>query len=75
MCVYIYIYRRKNQKNSEILLNKNNKCLFSYLYTLTFTVKGFKVIYYRTKASNMETTVNKECDNYMKEMFRTCENA
>ena len=23
----------------------------------------------------METTVNKECDNYMKEMFRTCENA
>ena len=22
----------------------------------------------------METTVNKECDNYMKQMFRTCEN-
>ena len=22
---------QKNQKNSEILLNKNNKCLFSYL--------------------------------------------
>ena len=23
----------------------------------------------------METTVNKECDNYMKQMFKTCENA
>ena len=37
----------KESKYSEILLNKNNKCLFSffsYLYTLTFTVKGFKVI-------------------------------
>ena len=22
----------------------------------------------------METTVNKECDNYMKQMFNTCEN-
>ena len=43
--IYKYIQITKNQKNSEILLNKNNKCLFSYLYTLTFTVKGFKVIY------------------------------
>ena len=48
---------------------------FYYLYILTFTVKGFKVIYYRTKPSNMETTVNKERDNYMKEMFRTSEKA
>ena len=23
----------------------------------------------------MEITVNKECDNYMKQMFKTCENA
>ena len=23
----------------------------------------------------METTGNKECDNYMKQMFKTCENA
>ena len=29
-------------KHSEILQNKNNKCLFSYLYTLTFTVKVLK---------------------------------
>ena len=42
---------------------------------MTFTVKGFKVIYSCTKAFNMETTVNKECDNYMKQMFKTCENA
>ena len=34
----------KESKYSEILLNKYNKCLFSYVYTLTFTVKGFKVI-------------------------------
>ena len=27
------------------------------------------------KASNMETTVNKECDNHVKQMFKTCENA
>ena len=34
----IYIFRvwRKNQTNSEILLNKNNKCLFSYLYTYIY---------------------------------------
>ena len=42
---------------------------------MTFTVKGFKVIYYCTKASNIETTVNKECDNYIKQNFKTCENA
>ena len=42
---------------------------------MTFTVKGFKVIYSCTKASTMETTVNKGCDNYMKQMFKTCENA
>ena len=65
----------KESKYSEILLNKNNRCLFSYIYILTFTVKGFKVIYPCTKTSNMETTVNKKCDNYMKEMFRTRENA
>ena len=41
----IYSYWRKNQKYFEILRNKNNKLLFSYLYTLTFTVKGFKVTY------------------------------
>ena len=29
------------KKNSDILRNKNHKCLFSCLYTLTFTVKGF----------------------------------
>ena len=42
---------------------------------MTFTVKGFKVVYFCTESSNMETTVNKECDNYMKRMFKTCENA
>ena len=36
----------KESKYSEILLNKNNKCLFSQFYSLTsFTIKGFKVIY------------------------------
>ena len=52
-----------------------NAFLVIYIYILTFTVKGFKVIYPCTKTSNMETTVNKECDNYMKQMFKTCENA
>ena len=32
------MYVRKNQKNSEILLNKNNKCLFSYLYIYIYKV-------------------------------------
>ena len=66
----------KESKYSEILLNKNDKCLFSYIYIyiLTFTLKGFKVIYPCTKAWNMETTVNSKCDNYIKQMFRTCQN-
>ena len=47
--IYIYIYNiytyriqsdERITKNTEILRNKNNKCLFSFLYTLTFTVKG-----------------------------------
>ena len=38
-------------------------------------LKLFKVICYCIKASNMEATVNKEYDNYMKQMFKTCENA
>ena len=42
---------------------------------MTFTVKGFKVICYCSKASNMETRVNKECDHCMEEMFKTCGNA
>ena len=42
---------------------------------MTFTVKGFKVIYSCTKVSNVETTVNKDCGNYMKQMFNTCQNA
>ena len=63
------------KKNSEILLNKNDKCLFSYLDILTLTAKGFRAIYFSTKASNMETTVSKECDNYIIQMLKTCENA
>ena len=42
------------KKNSEILLNKYNKCFFSYLYTLTFTAKSFNV--YITKCKK-ETKV------------------
>ena len=57
--IYIYIYIYVTKKHLlflfgyvsefyfilfEILLNKNNNCLFSYLYTLTFTVKGFQII-------------------------------
>ena len=54
----------KESKRTENLLNKNNECLFiSHLYTLTFTVKGFKVTYNCTQASNMESTVNKDCDH------------
>ena len=41
---------------------------------MAITVICFKVIYPCTKTSNMETTVNKECDNYMKQMSKTCEN-
>ena len=26
--------------------NKNNRCLFGYLYTLTFTIKGFESYIY-----------------------------
>ena len=33
-------------KHSEIKQNKNNKCLFSDLYTLTFTVKVLKLYIY-----------------------------
>ena len=65
---------KESKRILNITLNKN-KCLFSYLYTLTFTLKGFKVIYYCTETSNMETAVNKECNNYMKQMLKTCENA
>lgn len=36
-------YDEKNQKNSEILLDKNSQFLFSYLYTLAFTVESFKL--------------------------------
>ena len=43
------------------MLNKNN---------LTFTVKGFTVVYHWTQASNMETTVNKKCENYIKQTFK-----
>ena len=41
---------------------------------MKLTVRGFKVVYYCTKVSNMETKVNKEYENYMKEMFKRCEN-
>ena len=56
--------------NCEILLNKNKICLFNYLCTLKFTVKCFKVTYYCTEVYNIETTVIKECENYMKQMFK-----
>ena len=46
------------------------KCLFNYLCTLKFTVKRFKVTYYCTEVYNIETTVIKECENYMKQMFK-----
>ena len=36
---------------------------FSYLFTL----KALKVTYYYTQDSNSETTVNKECENCMKQ--------
>ena len=39
------------------MLNENNKCLFSYLNTLEFTIEGFKLIYYYSQASNNQTTV------------------
>ena len=42
---------------------------------MTFTIKGFKNIYYCTKGCNMETTESKECDSYTKQMFKTCDNA
>ena len=56
-------------------MKKNEECLFSYLYTLfisftfsyLFTVKALKVTYYYTQDSNNETTVNKECENCMKQ--------
>ena len=35
----------KESKYSEILLNKYNKCLFSYVYTLKFTVVTFMYVY------------------------------
>ena len=63
---------RTIKKNTEILLKKNEECLFSYLHTLTFTVKALKVTYYYTQDSNNEATVNKECENCMKETFNPC---
>ena len=32
-------------------------------------------MYYCTESSDMETTVNMESDNLMKQMFQACENA
>ena len=32
-------------------------------------------MYYCTESSDMETTVNMESDNFMKQMFKACENA
>ena len=31
------------------------------------------MLYYCTKALKMEMTVNREFDNYMKQIFKTCE--
>ena len=63
--IYIYIiYIYISHRHTDII----------YIH-LTFTVKGFKVIYSCTKVSNVERTVNKDCSNYMKQMFNTCENA
>ena len=32
-------------------------------------------MYYCTESSDMEMTVNMESDNFMKQMFKACENA
>ena len=32
--------------DSEMLLNKNNKCLFDYVYTMAFTVKALESYIY-----------------------------
>ena len=37
---------------------------------MTFTIKGFRVIHYCTKASIMETPVNKKYGNYMKQILQ-----
>ena len=39
------VCRRKNQTNSEISLNKNNKCLFSYL-SISIYVYTYVCTYY-----------------------------
>ena len=54
-CIFItfMFVLRKDQNHSEIMLDTNNKCFFIYLYTLTFTLKGFKGRCYCTEASNI----------------------
>ena len=58
ICIYIYKYiynfeilkiilsLMKELFDSEMLLNKNNKCLFDYVYTMAFTVKALKSYIY-----------------------------
>ena len=58
ICIYIYKYiynfeilkiilsLMKELFDSEMLLNKNNKCLFDYVYTMAFTVKALESYIY-----------------------------
>ena len=63
-------FDKRIKKISEILLSKNNKALFSYPYTLKFTLNDFILIYYWIQPSNMETTVNTKCENCCRETFK-----
>ena len=54
ICIILYLKfvsssDERNKRHSEKMLNKNNKCSFSYLYTLT---KSFRLFYYRNQASS-----------------------
>ena len=41
-----FISDERIKKNSELLLNKNNKCLFSSLFTLTLIIQKLKTKYH-----------------------------
>ena len=59
------------KKNSEIMLNKSNKCLFRYLSTFTFTVNVLNLHDIATTLRLWKTAKMPICqyDNYMKQMF------
>ena len=69
--------------NDLILTLKGLKVIFDFKVTLwhqasnkeTTVNKNVTIIWSKHQTSHLDTSVNMECDNYMKQIFKTCENA